>query len=152
MEIMRESDRAAVRHRLEAELRNPVNVAVFSEPASGLYVPGRRDCATCAETEQLMREVAELSDQIKLEIHNVREAADLASEWGISGVPTVAIYSGTDSGVRFLGLPSGYEFLSFLETLISAGSGDGFGLQPESLDKLKSVDEDVEIKVFSTPT
>jgi alkyl hydroperoxide reductase subunit AhpF len=152
MSILSDQDRETVRQRLDEELVDPVNVVVFSEPVSGLYVPGRRECLSCKETEQLIREVAELSDKMNVEIHNIKEEPDLAAEWQIELTPTISISRNGDSGVRFLGLPAGYEFASFLETVISASKGDGAGLQPETLDKLHSVDGDLDIKVFVTPT
>lgn len=152
MPFLSEQDRQAVRTRLENDLVEQVRVLVFSEVATGLYVPGRRECITCADTEALMMEVAELSDKIHLEINNVRENPELAADWGVSLTPTVAVCRETDSGVRFLGIPGGYEFLSFLETLISASAGNGAGLEQQSVEKLSSVGEDLEIKIFVTPT
>jgi len=68
-------------------------------------------------------------------------------------VPTIAVGpDGEDAGVRFQGLPDGYEFTSFVETLASAGSAVGHGLQPETLDALAELPGDVEIKTFVTPT
>jgi hypothetical protein len=150
--LINDADREKIRERLSSELRQSVHVKVFSEPGMGLYVPGRRTCATCADTEELMKEVAGLSDLIELEIVNVREKPEEASAWGVALTPTIAVYTEDDSGVRVLGLPSGFEFLSFLETVISAGSSNGFGLQAETLTKLSALESDVEIKVFATPT
>lgn len=149
---LNEADRETVRTRLQEELEAPVHVKVFSEPASGLYVPGRRTCLSCRETEELMNEVTELSDRLELEIRNVREDPDEMSKWGITFTPTIAIYGEEDSGVRFLGLPAGFEFSSFLETVISAGRPGDFGLSEETRDKLQTLDSDIDLKVFSTPT
>lgn len=149
--LLQDSDKAVIGQRLE-ELAEPVDVMLFTEPQSGLFVPGRRACLSCADTEQLMTEVAELSDKVSLEIKDVKADPAAAEEWGVTHTPTISIQRGTDSGVRMLGLPGGYEFLSFLETLISAGSGDGFGLSAETLEKLEGVDQDIDVKVFSTPT
>ena len=152
MAFIRDSDREKLIERFEAELDSDVNVKLFSEPGFGLYVPGRRTCVSCSETEELMKELAELSDKIHLDIRNVRENPDVAQEWNVSLTPTIAVYGEEDSGVRILGLPAGYEFLSFLETLISASKRDGFGLRDDTREKLNALDNDVEIKVFSTPT
>lgn len=153
MPFLSDQDRETVRQRFEAELADPVRVVVFSEPVSGLYVPGRRECVSCKQTEQLMQEVTELSDKINLEVHNIKQEPDLAAEWHIELTPTISISSDGDSGVRFLGLPGGYEFASFLETLTSASRrSDGADLQAETLEKLQAVDTDLDLKVFATPT
>lgn len=152
MPYLNDSDRETVRNRLDEELEQPVHIKVFSEPASGLYVPGRRTCLSCKETEELMREVAELSVRLELDVHNIREEPEEASRWGITFTPTIAIYGESDSGVRILGLPAGFEFSSFLETVISAGRPEDYGLSADSRDKLQDIETDIDIKVFSTPT
>lgn len=149
--LLRDSDRAALSERFEHDLRAPVFLELFTEPVTGLYVPGRRECLSCGETEQLLREVAELSDKVHLNVHDVREESETAEEWQVETTPTIAIHSGEDSGVRFMGMPAGYEFLSMLETMLSV-SAPGFGLQDSSLEKLEDLNEELEIKVFSTPT
>lgn len=151
MTVLSDQDRETIHRRLESELVDPVRVVVFSEPATGLYVPGRRECLSCSQTEALMKEIAEVADKVHLEIHNVREEPELAAEWSVALTPTIAICRDQDSGVRFLGLPGGFEFASFLETLIAASS-EGAGLQQETLSRLSSLDQDLDLKIFVTPT
>ncbi|HLH28160.1 MAG TPA: thioredoxin family protein, partial [Acidimicrobiales bacterium] len=133
-------------------LTKQVRIRLFTEPATGLYVPGRPTCETCADAEALMNEVADLSDRIYLEIVDVSAHPDLAREAGVALIPTMAVDDGADSGVRFVGLPDGYEFSSFVETLVAAGSEAGHGLSDESLARLESLTTEVEIKTFVTPT
>jgi alkyl hydroperoxide reductase subunit AhpF len=147
-----DNDATYLRERFAELLTHPVRMHLFTEPASGLYVPGRRSCETCADMEALTQEVAGLSDQITLEIINVPADPETARQWGVTLVPTLAVDGGTDAGVRFVGLPDGYEFGSLVETLIAAGSDNGYGLQPETLEQLASLPEPVEIKTFVTPT
>lgn len=155
MGFLSERDTSTLRERFDAEMAGEVAVKVFSEPATGLYLPGRRQCVSCQDTEALVKEVAELSERIDLEIVGVHEDPERAAEWKVEWTPTIAIAPGTDSadaGVRLLGIPAGFEFVSFIETVISASQGDGYGLRPETLEKLSGLDRDLEIKVFSTPT
>jgi alkyl hydroperoxide reductase subunit AhpF len=152
MGFLSAADEAHLRERFEAELVQPVRVLLFTEPAGGLYVPGRRACRTCADTEALMTEVAGFSDNIDLEIVNVTTAPETAAEWGVSITPTIAVCRESDQGVRFVGLPGGYEFTSFIETLVSAGAGNGSHLTPGTLERLAAVSDDIDIKTFITPT
>src|SRR5437764_769808 len=109
--------------------------------------------ALAAEAEALMNEVAALSDQIHLEVVDVSTRREEATQWGVTEVPTIAVGPGDDdAGVRFQGLPDGYEFTSFVETLASAGTENGHGLAPETLEALAALPADVEIKTFVTPT
>ena len=153
MAFLRDQDREALKIRLSDDLQEQVKVTVFSEQSSGLYVPGVRQCVSCQETEQLMHEVADLSDNVEVEVVNVKADPATASEWGVSFTPTIALTDGNeDNGVRFLGLPAGFEFLSFLETMISVSQPSGHGLLDETLEKIGSLTEDLDIMVFSTPT
>ena len=52
--------------------------------------------------------------------------------------------------MRFLGAPTGYEFVPLVEAMILAGTGKT-ELEPASA-HLASVNEPTDIKVFSTPT
>jgi glutaredoxin-like protein len=54
--------------------------------------------------------------------------------------------------MRFLGAPAGYEFMSLVEAVIVAGTGDS-GLSPESRALIaEQVAGPMEIQVFVTPT
>ena len=100
-----------------------------------------------------MKEVSALSDQIHLEIIDVSTRRVEAEQWGVAHVPTIAVGPGDeDAGVRFQGLPDGYEFTSFVETLASAGSENGHGLEQETIAALAALPAGVDIKTFVTPT
>ncbi len=152
MGFLRDTDTVYLRDKLAELLQRPVSLRLFTEPVSGLYVPGRRTCETCPDAEALMHEVAALSDKINLEVVDVSAQPEVARQWGVTLTPTIAIDNGSDAGVRFVGLPDGYEFSSFIETLASAGSTNGHGLAPETLEALASLPGEVEIKTFVTPT
>jgi hypothetical protein len=53
--------------------------------------------------------------------------------------------------MRFLGAPTGYEFVPLVEAVLLAGTGK-LELEPESETKLAAVTTPTDIKVFSTPT
>jgi len=152
MVFLQDTDAAYLRDQFARLLTGPVTLRLFTEPAGGLYVPGRRTCESCPEAEALMNEVAALSDRIHLEVINVAAQPEVAREWGVNLTPTISIDGGSDAGVRFVGLPDGYEFTSFVETLVSAGSEPGHGLQADTVQQLASLTGDVDIKTFVTPT
>ena len=153
MAFLTDTDATYLRDQFAERLVRPVTLRLFTEPVSGLYVPGRKACETCPDAEALMEEVAGLSDQIRLEVVDVAARPELAREWGVNLTPTIAVGGESDDGVRFVGLPDGYEFTSFVETVVSAGSGEsGHGLQAETVGALAALAADVDIKVFVTPT
>lgn len=154
MGFLSDEDRKVLEERFSKELSGAVFLTVFSEPVSSLYVPGRRTCLTCKDAEDLATEVAAISDLIQVEVVNVREQAERAVQAEITWTPTIAIAPQEEPAprVRFLGFPAGFEFMSFIETIVSASSGNGFGLRAESLEQIGSLDRDLEIMTFVTPT
>ena len=53
--------------------------------------------------------------------------------------------------MRFLGAPTGYEFVPLVEAVLLAGTGN-VELDPATVTRLAAVDKPTDIKVFSTPT
>ncbi|MEO7803618.1 MAG: thioredoxin family protein [Actinomycetota bacterium] len=151
MAFLAPADQALLTERFDTELSQPVRLLLFTEPRSGLYLPGTRACESCADTEALLTELVELSDNLTLEVHNVKEEPEIAAKWQISQVPTIAILRSEDLGIRFMGLPSGYEFMSLIETIVATGGG-GTPLSEETIARLGTLDADIDIKTFSTPT
>ncbi len=58
---------------------------------------------------------------------------------------------GEDVGVRYYGLPWGYELASLLGGVLEAGRLES-ALAPESLARLAALEHDLAIDVFVTPT
>jgi alkyl hydroperoxide reductase subunit AhpF len=134
-------DEAVIRERLEG-LPNEVKLILFSQTFN---------CETCPETEGLIKPLAELSDQISLQIFNPQLDRDQAELYKISEVPSLVVMGERDYGIRYLGTPGGYEFASLLEDIISVGRRES-GLSPESKEKIQKIAEPLHLKVFVTPT
>ncbi len=73
------------------------------------------------------------------------------TQYGIERVPAVAVVGAKDTGIRFYGMPAGYEFLSLIDAILLASSGDS-GLSEESRTLVADVSEPTNIQVFVTPT
>ncbi|TMM13199.1 MAG: hypothetical protein E6F98_06740 [Actinobacteria bacterium] len=58
---------------------------------------------------------------------------------------------GEEVGVRYDGLPWGYELGSLIGGVIEAGRRES-SLRPESLEALAQLDRDLAVDVFVTPT
>ena len=109
------------------------------------------NCETCEPTKQILGELAELSGQLTVEEHNFLLEGALAADLGIDRVPAIAVMGAQDFGVRFLGIPSGYEFMSLLDAiqLVSAGAS---GLNEASRAMLAGLASPLTLQVFVTPT
>jgi alkyl hydroperoxide reductase subunit AhpF len=142
MSLLREEDRQAVQQRLEG-LREPVQLIHFTQTLG---------CEYCPETRQLLEEVAALSDKVQLRVLNLQIDREEAARYDIDRVPATLVEAGgKDAGNRYLGLPSGYEFGSLLETMLLVSRGDS-GLEPATRDRLAQVREPLRLDVFVTPT
>jgi hypothetical protein len=62
----------------------------------------------------------------------------------------VVVEGALDYGIRFLGMPGGYEFSNLIDSIIAASSGEA-GLSDQTKAALGGLTEDVVIKVFATP-
>jgi alkyl hydroperoxide reductase subunit AhpF len=129
--------------RAFAGLRDPVMLVVFSQSLAASEL--------CAENEQLVREVAALSDQITVEVLNLAIDRERAEAYGVDRVPAIVVEGARDYGLRFYGVPSGYEFGNLVEAIVLASTGEP-ALSEETKTALAGLAADVDIKVFSTPT
>lgn len=108
------------------------------------------ECPGCPETEVLLKALAELSNQLKLEIYNPQIDRDKAAQYKIERVPAIVLEGDRDYGIRYFGTPSGYEFASLLEDLVSVGKRAS-GLSEASRQKIQTLTEPLNLKVFVTP-
>lgn len=142
MAMLSKKDREFLRHHLEHSLANPVTLKLFTQEV---------DCQYCKETEMLMSEVSELSDKITLEVHDLLSDKELADTYGVNRAPATVILGARDHGIRFYGIPSGYEFNSLIEGISAVSSGH-HGLAEETVQKLAVLQVPVHMQVFVTPT
>ncbi len=142
MPILQARDEEAVRQEFQ-RIQGPVKLVVFSQE----LVAGD----LCRQNEQLIREVAALDDRITVEVLNPAIDRERAEGYGIEQVPATVVEGARDYGLRFLGIPSGYEFSNLIDSIIVASSGET-GLADATKTSLAGLTGDVTIKVFSTPT
>lgn len=142
MAIFRPDDEERVRE-LFAALERPVELLVAHGPEETPQV-GARDIDFAAETERVVREVAELSKLLSVRVENEPP--------GFERYPAVGVLpEGRDAGVRYYGLPWGYELGSLIGAVLEAGRAES-SLSAETLERLAALDRDVAIDVFVTPT
>lgn len=100
-----------------------------------------------------VEELAGLSDRIQVEVRNFVTDRPRVEEFGIDKIPAIAVLGegDRDYGIRFFGVPAGYEFSSLLEAIKMVASGDS-GLSPEAREALRGLKKPVHIQVFVTLT
>lgn len=129
----------------------------MTSPVRLIFFTDAQGCETCAQTRQILDELPPLSDKIAIEEIDFAANADAAKRYGVDRVPAVALVgrdemnAERDSNIRFLGLPSGYEFISLVRAILLVGGGPS-SLSDESRARVAAVRRAMTIHVFTTPT
>ena len=141
--MISERDREFIRNHFAEKLTGDVTIELQTRRRTGLYVPGREECQYCPETEQLLSEVAALSEKITLTVDH---------EGGDPSLVPLITYKGANKGtLRFFGIPAGNEFRNLIDTIVEVGNGES-GLAEGTREALGQLDQDLHIQVFVTPT
>jgi hypothetical protein len=122
------------------------------------------NCETCGITKQLLDEIIPLSSNLQLQTYNFAIDQDAVAQYAIPRIPAIAVVrleaiasdGGTetrerDYGIRFYGVPAGYEFAALLGAIQDVSSGES-GLQAGSKAALAQLATPVHFQVFTTPT
>jgi len=141
MAFLSAQDEAAVKQEFQ-RIGGAVKLTVFASELGGEHN---------AQTVALIREVAALSDKLSVAVLNPHIDRDQAAAYGITESPAVVVEGAEDYGIRFLGIPAGYEFSNLIDSIIAVSTGD-VGLSDATKTALAGLTEDVTIKVFATPT
>jgi len=141
MALLQEKDREQIRAMFR-QLVNKVTITLFTQEI---------ECQYCSETHQILEEVRELSDKLNLNVYNFQIDKEIVEQYKIDKIPATVIEGDQDYGIRYYGIPSGYEFSSVLEDIIDVSKGDS-GLSSESKTLLKEITTPLRLQVFVTPT
>ncbi len=151
MALLNTEDQSQIRRMFEA-MTSSVKIVLFidSSPAG--------NCQYCDDTRQIVEEVAGLSPKIAVERHDLAAEPEVASLYGVDKAPAIAIVQLTedgrksqDFGLRFYGIPSGYEFMTLLEDIVLVSKGEP-SLSPTTRAWLSTLARPVHLQVFVTPT
>ena len=130
-----------------AELTGPVQLLLFRSD---------ENCETCDATQQLLEEVAAVSDRLELKAYDLVADKGLADRFQVDKAPGVVVAASdgldiVDLGIRFSGIPSGHEFNTLISDIVLASRRDS-GLSPETREYLKGLTQPLLLQVFVTPT
>ena len=147
MPLLKPSLQKQVRELL-APMTRPVRALVFTTDND------QHACDLCDDTRQLLEEIAWVSDgKITVSVYDLVRNAEEARAHDISMAPAVVIAAGdgSDYGVRFFGIPTGYELASLVSAVLMVSHGDA-GLEPDTRPALLHLDAPTRLQVFVTPT
>ena len=140
-----EQDVKAIREHLATSLQRPVKLALFISD---------QNCTYCDLTRELLQGLSALHDRLSLMVYDLQIDADRAAALGVDKAPGIAVLDGAedqDYGIRFYGIPSGYEFASLLEAIRMVGS-DHVELQTATRQFLEGLTAPLHLQVFVTPS
>ena len=125
-----------------AAVAAPIRLVVFTQTFG---------CDTCYEARQVADQMASLSEQITVEEHNLVLDKDEVSKYQVDQVPVIAVVAERDVGIRYYGVPAGFEVESLVSAIeVVAGLAPAVSVSTQSL--LDALVRDVRISVFVTPT
>lgn len=138
--MLGERDRDAIRELWDA-LAGDVELRLDLGPTEtpvALLAAGGREIDPIAETRALVEDLAGLSERVRLEV----------AEHDTPGTyPALTI----GPGLRYVGLPWGYELASVVHGVLEAGR-ESSSLTQASIERLGELEQPVTIDVFVTPT
>ena len=137
--------------KIKAELKT--QLSVLTKNVKIVYFTQTLECQYCNETKQILTELSEVSDNLVLEVKNFVNDKDDAAKYGVAQIPATVLLDENDKdyGIKFYGIPSGYEFASLLEDIKMLGTGKS-GLSPELEAEIQKINSDIHMQVFVTPT
>jgi len=141
MVILSEDIRNTLQKEL-AELPGKVKLVVFTQEF---------ECAHCRENTSLAQEVAALSDKLDIEVYNFTLDKEVVERYGVDKIPAIVVEGKNDYGVRFYGVPAGYEFTTLIEAIEAVSAGES-GLAPKTKETLAGLKDPLHLHVFVTPT
>ena len=144
MGLLEEKDKQFLKDKFSKEMDKIVKILFFSNELN---------CQYCKEIKMLLDEVSELSDKIEIQEFNFYNDKEEVSKYNLEESPVIVFLNeeGEDTGIRFYGIPSGYEFSTFIEDVIMISSGK-HQLSDKAVEEISKIDKPIEIKVFVTPT
>jgi glutaredoxin-like protein len=130
-----------------ADMTGPVKLVMFTQSSDAL------ECEMCAETRMLIEEIAALAPAGKLavEVHDFLTDTAVKEAYRVDKIPALAVVGAKDYGIRYYGIPSGYEFSSLMDDILTVSRGDT-GLSAATRAALAKVNKPIHIQVYVTPT
>ena len=145
MPIMDDETKKKVIESMEV-MERPIHILMFED---------KKDCQLCQETKKIVEELTSLTGKLTHEVIDLGEDTSLADKYGVDKTPAILVMKGTKddhryTGVRFFGIPAGYEFTSLLDSVLTA-SREETSISKETKEYLKDLNRDIHMLVFVTP-
>ncbi|MEM2940679.1 MAG: thioredoxin family protein [Thermoproteota archaeon] len=143
MALLDDKNREMLRSMFNREFKDPVDIIVFTD---------EKDCKYCNETLQIAQEISSINPDIVVRHYPSEKSIREMEKYRVKLFPATIIASPEkDYGIRFFGIPSGYEFETYVKDILMVSSRRSM-LKDSTREFIKEVGEQLNIKVFVTPT
>jgi glutaredoxin-like protein len=150
---MREKAMGMLSKKIEGQVRKEFEA--LDAPVKLVFFSQEMECEFCEQTRELIEEVAALDPRLSLHVYDQVKDKTIAEQYGIDKIPALAIVRNAeteqDYGIRFYGIPSGYEFTTLIEDIVMVSRGQS-SLNEQTQAQLAMLQDEVHLQVFVTPT
>lgn len=139
--VLNDRVKSQVKERFE-NLKGEVTLAVFTQEV---------ECDYCHDTRSLAEALATLSDKVEVQVYDFVKDQNEVQKYKIDKIPAIAVLGEKDYGLRYFGIPGGYEFSSILESIQMVSDGTAV-VDDDTRAFLDGLDRELHFQVFVTPT
>lgn len=126
-------------------------LAPMKKPVTLRFYTQDFECVYCKETHNLLEELIAANPLLKLEVKDFVADAQEAAKDMTDKIPAIAVIGEKDYGIRFFGIPAGYEFSTLLNAILMVSTGI-VKLSDDTKKYLATISKPVHLQVFVTPT
>ncbi len=109
------------------------------------------ECPHCKYARELLNELVKFSDRVMLEVYDFQKDVEKVKQYEIDKIPAIVVEGAKDYGIRYFGIPSGYEFSSLIEDILDVSRANS-DLSEETKKRLKNLRRPVHIQIFVSLT
>ena len=139
--ILNDIQKEQIKKQFE-KLTGDVELIVFTQ---------ENECLFCKDTRELILDLGTLSPKIKTKVYDFVKNGDEDMKYNIKRIPAIVIVGNKDYGIRYYGMPAGYEFPVIVDDIIDVSRGATS--LPDSVKKrLSEIKKPVHLQIFVSPT
>jgi glutaredoxin-like protein len=121
----------------------------LERPVKLIYFGRKFDCDYCETMKDILTELEGISEKVSLMAFDADEDREEAEKYGMDLFPGLIVRNKKDYGIRYFGIPGGYEFSALIGVIgeVAKGVTD---LSEQTKQALKRLENPMTIRVFIT--
>lgn len=143
MAILSAEDRDYLKNEF-SKITEDVNIAFFASDEAD-------KCEHCDNIRAIISEIEDLSEHLIFSHYDMGKDKDKAEQYNVKMAPALVFTNNETGNIKYYGVPSGYEFSSFIDDIMDIGTKSN-DLDDDVRKGVSEIENDVHIMVFVTPT